>query len=515
MAGKYSVETIFKAVDKMSAPVSRMQANVGRFSRSAQDGMRKVADVSQNLIGKTIKLGGVLGTAFAAGVAGLAAFVTMTNSANAEIDNMSAAMGVQADTTRAMGGVLSSMTMNWENFTDLLEEQTNKFGELKGAGEMKKLQEAIDITGLSVAKLKKMNPEEQFIAIADSLVKMKDGQKAAFIADEIWGGEGNKVIQGLRARKMTVSQVIAEYQKYNFYTKEGQQATRDFNAAMKPLNQMISTSKDQLAGLIGGALTPYIKKATDWAAANKEIINSKLELWAQKLADALVWLVTNSDKILLWAKYIGIALGAFIAFVAVLRTLILVMTAVNLVMAMNPIVLITLAVIALVAAVGYLIYKFFGLQGLMLAVKVALVAVGTAVLGMMGPIGWLIGAAILIWRNWDVLGPFFSNLWSGIVGAFSGAKDMIGSMIDWLIDKVTGFIRTVTDLPGKVKGFFTGGGSAAEAGANVNSPQKRTADSIRETRNTSEVTIKDETKKAKVTKGDLGKGVRLQHTGKP
>lgn len=516
MAGKYSVETIFKAVDKMSAPVSRMQARISKFTRSAKDGISKVADVSQNLISKSIRMGTVLAGAFTGAVAGLSAFVTMTNSATAEIDNMSKAMGVSADMTRAMGGILSAATMNWENFTDLIEEQANKFGELKGAGEMKKLQEAIDITGLSVKKLQKMNPEQQFIAIADALVKMKDGQKAAFIADEIWGGEGNKVIQLLRSRKQSVSDVIREYQKFNFYTLEGQQAAREFNSAMEPVNKIVGTMRYQLAGLIGGALTPYIKKATEWAAANKEIINTRLEEWAQKLADALVWLVTNADEILKWAKYIGIALGAFIALTTVLKTLVLVMTAVNLVMAMNPIVLIVLAVTALVAAIGFLIYKFFGLEGVLTAANVALHLIGAAILVMMGPVGWLIGAAVLIWKNWETIGPFFKTLWGGIVNVFMGAYNIIGGFIDKMISRITDLIGMASKVGTAVKGFFFGGGGdAATAGQKVSSPQQRTARSIEEKRNTSEVTIKDQTGRAKVTKGSLGQGVILQHSGRP
>ena len=516
MAGRFSVETIFSAVDRMSAPVSRMQARISRFSQSARSGLQSAADMAQNLIGRAVKMDAVLGTAFAAGTAGVFAFVTATNAANAEIENMSAAMGVQASTTRAMGSMLSSMTLNWENFTDLIEEQANKFGALKGADEIADLQETIDATGLSVKNLMKLNPEQQFITMADALVKMKNGQQAAAIADEVWSGDANKIIQALRARKTTVSDVIDSYQKFNFYTKEGQKATQAFNESLSPFSTMVGSAKDQLAGLIGGAIVPYLDKAAEWAASNKEIVNAKIAEWAEKISNSLLWFIDNADRVLEWAKNIGIALAAFIAFTAILRTLILVMTAVNLVMAMNPIVLIVIAVIALIAVIGYLINKFFGLEGVMIAVKVALTLVGAAVLVMMGPIGWLIGAAILIYKNWGVIGPFFSKLWDGIVGAFTGAKNMIGGMIDWLVNKVTTFLNLVTGIPGKIKGFFgMGGSSAAEAGRSVNSPQARTANSLSETRSTSEVTIKDETKRAAVTKGNLGKGVLLQHTGRP
>jgi len=42
MAGRFSVEAIFKAVDRVTAPVSRMQNRIGKFTRSAERGFRKL-----------------------------------------------------------------------------------------------------------------------------------------------------------------------------------------------------------------------------------------------------------------------------------------------------------------------------------------------------------------------------------------------------------------------------------------------------------------------------------------
>jgi len=42
VANKFEIATIFKAVDKMTAPISRMQSKIGTFTRSAQTGFRGV-----------------------------------------------------------------------------------------------------------------------------------------------------------------------------------------------------------------------------------------------------------------------------------------------------------------------------------------------------------------------------------------------------------------------------------------------------------------------------------------
>ncbi|WNO24215.1 hypothetical protein Scuro_54 [Acinetobacter phage Scuro] len=273
---------------------------------------------------------------------------------------------------------------------------------------------------------------------------------------------------------------------------------------------MFQSAKSQIAAMVGGALVPYINKATEWAAANKELIQSKIAEWAKKFADGLAWVVTNMDKILYWAKMFAYVIGVFIALTTVLKTFVLVMTAVNLVMAANPIVLVVLAVLALVAAVTYVIAQFVGWEK-------ALKIVGASILVMMGPIGWLIGAAILLYKNWGTVSTFFKNLWSGIVQTFQSAAAIIGGVIDGIMNRVTGAIDKVSGFANKVKGFFgfggSAGGTAAAAGTTVRGPQQRAANTVSETRSTSEVTILDQTGRARVTKGPLGNGLKLQSSG--
>ena len=274
-------------------------------------------------------------------------------------------------------------------------------------------------------------------------------------------------------------------------------------------------------------MEPYIKSATDWAAANKSIIDtdiSKLvdnliklfeqltpkleanESWIGKIADAVEWLADNAETIKTWAGYIFKAAIAFFVLSAALKAMSLIMAVVNLVMAANPVVLITLAIIALIAVVAYIIDRFIGWGN-------ALKIVGAAILLAMGPIGLIIGAAILIYKNWDTVSGFFKNLWKSVVDSFKFAKDWISTYIDGIVTKVQGLINLASGLTGKVSGWFGGGGSAEAAGASVSSPQQRTANQISEKRNVSEVTIFDKTGQAKQTKGKPGNGVRLAHSG--
>lgn len=56
MAGRFSVEAVFKAVDRMTAPVTRMQNRVGRLTRSMERGFRRL-NRTVNTFGRGIKRG--------------------------------------------------------------------------------------------------------------------------------------------------------------------------------------------------------------------------------------------------------------------------------------------------------------------------------------------------------------------------------------------------------------------------------------------------------------------------
>jgi phage-related protein len=182
---------------------------------------------------------------------------------------------------------------------------------------------------------------------------------------------------------------------------------------------------------------------------------------------------------------------------------------------------------------------------------------------LMGPIGWLIAAAALIFKHWGPIRGFFAGLWTGVLNIFDSAIDRIMSVVD----KVKGAASLISKHWGPIKGFFAGlwtgvvnifdsaidkimgvvdkvkgaalaivgiissigsgvgdffgfGDDVATSGGGrtgpqVVSPQDRVARSIEEQRTTStaEVTIRDESGRAEVTGGSMGPGLSLQPSG--
>lgn len=74
----------------------------------------------------------------------------------------------------------------------------------------------------------------------------------------------------------------------------------------------------------------------------------------------------------------------------------------------------------------------FAVQGVMRAFRMMRVA-GIAMMGPMGlVVAGIVAAGILIYRNWDRIGPFFRNLWNIVSGAFGAALNRIQPTVERL-----------------------------------------------------------------------------------
>ena len=216
--------------------------------------------------------------------------------------------------------------------------------------------------------------------------------------------------------------------------------------------------------MTNGPLVGAIEKTTEFVRANEQLI-------ATNLGGFLADVINNFELIVTRIKQIAIGLAVFYALNLVLQTFIGIMTAVNLVMALNPIGLIVLGVMALIAAfVGLVVYI-------------------------------------------DEISESFENMHPVIKFLLTPLHMMIKA-IKYIKDNI-GVISTAYD---KVSGFF--GGDEADqvdgrTGATMVTPQERIARSIEETRTTSsaEVTIKDESGRAAVTGGRLGDGINMIQSG--
>jgi len=641
MAGRFSVEAVFKAVDRVTAPISRMQNRVGKFTRSMNRGFNKLnrsvgkfasgvkrgalaitaalaisgaamanvigtgAEFEQTLVNAAAKFPGEIRrgteafeqleaaakktgstTEFTASQAAsalnflamagfnaessVAALPGVVDLATAAQVDLATATDVASDSLGAFGLMTkdaSKLGINLARVNDVIAKTTTSAnttvealfetikdgapvattagasietfaalaGELANSGikgskagtTLKNMFLSLSAPGTGAAKiLKRLGVQTKdangdmldIVDILDQLGGSLDGLGTADRSGVLEGIFGKIPIAGVNILLASGSDRLREYRKElegaSGASSKMASVMRDtLQGRLNSLKSAVEGVKISIFSMSSGPLADAIEKTTEWVRVNEKLISTNVGGF---LAD----LINNFGSIVKWMKRIGIGLAVFFTLATILKTLALILTVVNLVMAANPIVLIILGIMLLIAAIAAVIIWWDELTQAFLEGGKAMDIIVAGIGFLMGPIGWLIAAAALIFKHWEPIKGFFSDLWVGVVNIFDSAIDKIMAVVDKVKGAASAIVDTISSIGGGVADFFgfgddtavTGGGGT---GPQVVSPQERVARSIEEQRTTStaEVTIRDESGRAEVTSGSMGPGLSLQPSG--
>jgi len=497
MAKRFSVEAVFKTVDRITAPVTRMQNRVRKFTRSMERGFAR-ANRSLSRMLSRMRRGAVTVAKFGAiTIGGLTASVGLLIREFSKIENAEAAF------TPLLGGAKAAKKLV-EELNTAAASTPFQFETLAGAASqllpvmngdiqntIKTIKMLGDTAGGNAQKLDSITR-----GFTKAMLKGKvDMESLNMIAEagvpiftELAESMGVKVnaafFKMISAGKVGTRDLTKAFEKM---TSKGGVFFKGMEIASKTTSGIFSTLKDNIsltAAELGSVLAPVIKdllrnmitiakRGREWVKVNRELINERFLEFVESIKKVLKGVGTTFRFLSRHGATIAKVIAAVVALSLALKTVGVVMGVINLLMMANPL---------------------------------GLFAVAIA------------GVAALIIANWEPLSGFFTDLWDGIVLTVSDAFTKIMGWID-------SSIQAVKDFGDSVSEFFTfgddegGGGGLPErfgrTSPDVVSPQERTARSIEENRTTStaEVTIKDETGRAEVSGGALGAGITLQPSG--
>lgn len=536
MAGRFSISTVFEAIDRLSAPVGRMRASVMRFSRSASKGLQSV----NRVISSTVRGFGRLTKAAlqygAVGVGAIAAAVTVLVREFSKIEDAEAAFtpllgGAKRakEMVAALNATAASTPFQFETLAgsanQLLPvmngniEETIRTVRMLGdtaGGNAQKLESVT--RGYTKAMLKGKVDMESLNMIAEAGVPIFQ-DLAAVMGTEV----GEKFFKTISAGKVTTDQLTKAFEKL---TGEGGKYHRGMEIASKTTSGMWSTMKDNIAltaAALGEILAPTVKgliadatklamRVREWVGANRELINTKFLAFVEQakrflgaLLRGLEFVAEHHDTILKVA-------GSITALIVVLKVLSAVMMVVNLVMMANPIGLIIAGIALLIVAIAGAIIWWDDITAAVKRSGRAFDLMVVALAALTGPIGWLIGAGVLLYKHWEPIKAFFVDLWDGVVSAFDSAMESIRPLMDWLREAAALFVKIHSAGFSAAANFLgIGGGdeAASPQGGQMVSPQERTARSIEERRTVGEVVIRDGTGRAEETRPLKGTGALL------
>lgn len=589
MAGRFSIEAVFKAVDKITAPVTRMQNRVGKFTRRMERGFRKVNRVVDKFTAG-IKRAAVVTTA--ALVASGAAFAnvlgagadfeqaitnvgavtlqtrkqiepleklalqlgkttqfTATQSANA-MEIMARAGFSTNEILKATPAVLAAAAASGLEIAEVADVVSNA---LKGmgldAGEAGRVADVLTLasartnssigslgeslknvastarqlgipleeTVASVAMLQDVGLDASVAGSAMNVMLTKMAAPSAGMikkmrklgitfkdakgnmlplqkvieqlnkASDKVGGNFDKVaflaeLVGLRGQKAAanlgdlfakgkLAPLIKELEQAEGAAKKMADIRMNtVQGSMLLLGSAIDAVKVKIFNMNDGPLKKLIDRMTEWVSTNEDLI-------ASKIANFLGNLISNIDSIVETIKDLGKTFGVFIAFITLIKMASIAFSILNFIMFANP---------------------------LGLTIKGVLLLIGAF-------------TALVVWI--DEISAGFDKL-PAIIQLVLAPFGLLVKVIKFIKDNI-GVVGTIVGKIGSILGFSDDDEAKAKLdaadkrAAQVISPQERVARSIEErtNTNTAEVTIKDDTGRAEVSKGKLGPGLTLQSSG--
>lgn len=475
MAGRFSVEAVFKAVDRVTAPVRKMQNGVGKFTRGMERQLRR--------INRTLgKFTGALGTA------ARKALVFGGGAAVAGITAVALALNKTADAADRLAKQSRRLQFPIEELQEwkFVAEQSGVSNELldKSLGAFtKRLGEAKGGMGPLVTGLKNINPKlleqlkatdnvaQAFEMYVDAMRGAESATERAALANAAFSRAGLELANIADNSSTAIAALRKEQRQNGNITMQQAEAAEAYNDAINSL-------KRSLMGLLQGVLLPMLPAITetvrawrDWVVANREMVQGRIMQWFQNLKTQVMGFIetlrqANQEQSILER------LGNILEKVANVATVI----------GQNA-----PAILKMVAAVVALSLAFKAVAAVLGVINVLTAAnpIALAIMAAVAAVGLLTGAL-------DPVVEVIKNIWEGI--------------------------KSVASIAGSFLGFGSDEDEQEQRGArgaNVVSPQERVARQIEEQRTTTtaEVTLKDETGRAEVTGGALGNGVALQPSG--
>ncbi|QTP60938.1 hypothetical protein HNO53_20800 [Billgrantia antri] len=294
----------------------------------------------------------------------------------------------------------------------------------QGTGEAK---DAIAELGLSAEALASMTPDEQLNHFADALRNVENQGDRVRLAMKLFDSEGVAMVNMLRDGSEGLRQYGEDARRTGYILSE--QAARDAETFQDTLLDT-KLSLFGLKNIIGSALMPVVSdmmgQFTGWLAENRDQVRQ----WSATFADKLKAAVPIIGELASGIGTVVTTVGA-----AVNRTAQLVGGFDNLAMIIGGI-FASKAIVSVVSfglAIGKAGMALWSLASTFPVVVGGVKAIGAAL--MANPIGIAIGviagAAYLIYRNWDWIGPWFGKLWDGIKWVASAAWEGLKTIVSW------------------------------------------------------------------------------------
>ncbi len=179
------------------------QAFTDKFEKKTSKAGKSVAGFAKKAI--------AIGASFLVARAGVSKF-TEAFAELSKLGELSKSLQVSPDFLRGLKIGAEEVGESFEKAQDIIKEFNIRIGEAVGVGTGPAV-EALELIGIAVKDLEGLNPEEQFLKVADALSKIDNQQVKIFAAGDIFGGAGEDMLSLLEKGKKGIEDLKKKAQE--------------------------------------------------------------------------------------------------------------------------------------------------------------------------------------------------------------------------------------------------------------------------------------------------------------
>lgn len=284
---RFEIETIFKGKNKISAPLSKMRASVGRFIRKVKSGFSKATRVigfmtkSIFALGKRMALFGLI----ALGAIGL--MLKKFADAGDKLAKFSRRVGIGVESLQEWRFAAGLAGIEAEAFDKSIEKLAKGIGEARAG------------TGTMVTLLKKTNPEllRQLLLVektedalllgVDALRKTTNAQDKAALSTALFGRAGTKMINLSENTTKALADQRKEARALGLITEGGAKDSELFNDALLRAQMALIGIRNVIGEELLPVLTPMIDKFKEFAIDLRPKVQAFAKEFAAKLPERI------------------------------------------------------------------------------------------------------------------------------------------------------------------------------------------------------------------------------------
>lgn len=297
MAKSLELKAIFRAIDKMTGPLNKIQRRIRVFAKRARAAMKRV-NVAVSRLTRVLATGLKWGFAAAAGAAlGLWVAITKTAGAMDDLAKMSRRLEFDIEALQEWGFVAEQSGLGAEKFQQALGKFTKNIGDAKaGTGTLTTLLRKMDPALLK--QLKNTNDTSQaFEQYITALRNVKDPMERAALAQAGFGRVGLNLINISKLSAQEIEGLRKEMRNNGIVTLETAQKAEAFNDALNSFKLSVRGLLFDALGPLFPELQTMLRSMREWTIANREVIKGQVVAFVRRFLITLKQLVSWFRKL--------------------------------------------------------------------------------------------------------------------------------------------------------------------------------------------------------------------------